>query len=190
MGPCFSARPRARRARGGSVDALYASALARGSFRVYDCRAKSWSRAVTGERMLPLDSGSGLADKPLVALLATANADRSRYFFENVLGLRLLGDDAFALVFDANGTTLRVQKVEEVHPAAYTALGWQTDNIEQIVRQLVERGVHFERYAGVEQDTLGIWISPGGAKIAWFKDPDGNILSLTELPTSVTTERR
>jgi catechol 2,3-dioxygenase-like lactoylglutathione lyase family enzyme len=122
----------------------------------------------------------------VVALLATANAARSREFFETVLQLRLIRDEPFALVFDCNGTMVRVQKVDAVQPQPYTSLGWQTEDISRLVRQLSERGVQFEHFQGLEQDSLGIWTSPAGARVAWFKDPDGNILSLTQLNTSAS----
>jgi hypothetical protein len=94
----------------------------------------------------------------------------------------LLEDGPYALVFSANGTMLRVQKVERVTPAGYTALGWAVTPLEDVMRQLAERGVVFEHYEGLGQDPRGIWRSPSGASVAWFKDPDGNILSLTQHP--------
>jgi catechol 2,3-dioxygenase-like lactoylglutathione lyase family enzyme len=130
-------------------------------------------------------SAAPLAATPLIAFLATANPTRSRAFFEDLLQLRLVSDEPFALVFDCNGTTLRIQKVESVQPQPYTSLGWQTENIVQLVQTLTNRGVHFERFPGMEQDPLGIWTSPGGAQVAWFKDPDGNTLSLTQFATSL-----
>ena len=116
----------------------------------------------------------------LVAFVATAQAEAARHFYESVLGLSLLEDSPFALVFDSDGTTLRVQKVEQVTPAPYTALGWQVTDIEASVRSLRTKGAVLQRYEGLSQDALGIWKSPSGAKVAWFRDPDGNTLSLTE----------
>ena len=116
----------------------------------------------------------------LVAFVATAQAEAARQFYESVLGLSLVEDSPFALVFDSNGTTLRVQKVEQVTPAPYTALGWQVTDIEASVRSLRAKGAVLQRYEGLSQDALGIWKSPSGAKVAWFRDPDGNTLSLTE----------
>ena len=112
--------------------------------------------------------------------VATAQAEAARHFYESVLGLSLLEDSPFALVFDSDGTTLRVQKVEQVTPAPYTALGWQVTDIEASVRSLRTKGAVLQRYEGLSQDALGIWKSPSGAKVAWFRDPDGNTLSLTE----------
>jgi catechol 2,3-dioxygenase-like lactoylglutathione lyase family enzyme len=116
----------------------------------------------------------------LVAFIATSDAARARSFYETTLGLRLVSDDAFALVFDANGTHLRVAKVDQPTVAPYTVLGWNVPGIEATARGLAARGVTFERFPGLSQDDLGIWTAPGGARVAWFKDPDGHLLSLTE----------
>jgi catechol 2,3-dioxygenase-like lactoylglutathione lyase family enzyme len=116
----------------------------------------------------------------IMSFVATKNAKRAREFYQKALGLTFVSEDPFAIVFDANGTMLRVQKVDELAPAKYTVLGWQVSDIGATVRELASRGVHFERFEGMTQDGLGIWTSPSGAEIAWFKDPDGNTLSLTE----------
>jgi hypothetical protein len=93
----------------------------------------------------------------------------------------LVSDEPYALVFDAAGTMLRVQRVKEVHAGQYTALGWQVPDIAGAVEELTQAGVQFEHYGMPGQDEKGIWSPPGsGAKVAWFKDPDGNILSLTQ----------
>ncbi len=122
-----------------------------------------------------------LAKQDLVAFAATQNATRAKRFYAEVLGLRLVSDDPYAIVFDANGTTLRIQKVEGFSPQPFTALGWQVKDIETVVRSLQKQKVKMERYGGMDQDELGVWNAPGGARVAWFKDPDGNTLSLTEL---------
>jgi catechol 2,3-dioxygenase-like lactoylglutathione lyase family enzyme len=116
----------------------------------------------------------------LIAFAGTKDPQKARQFYEGVLGLRLVADEPFALVFDANGTMLRLQKVEQTVALPYTALGWQVDDIAAIVRGLAAKGVSFERFEGLEQDELGVWTSPGGAKVAWFRDPDANLLSLTQ----------
>ena len=121
-----------------------------------------------------------LGHAAIVAFVATADAGRARGFYEGALGLTLCEDSPFALVFDANGVVLRVQTVPSVTAAQYTALGWTVTDIRDTMTALVHRGVVFERYAGLAQDDAGIWRSPGGAQIAWFRDPDGNILSLTQ----------
>jgi catechol 2,3-dioxygenase-like lactoylglutathione lyase family enzyme len=115
-----------------------------------------------------------------IAFVATCKPDRARAFYGDVLGLRLIEDSPFALVFDSGGSMLRIQKVETLTPSPYTALGWPVDDLAGIIQALVKRGVVFERYPRLDQDALGIWTSPSGAKVAWFKDPDGNGLSLTQ----------
>lgn len=120
-----------------------------------------------------------LGSHDLIAFVATSDAAKARAFYEGALGLRLVADEPYALVFDANGTMLRVQKVAAVSAAPYTVVGWAVDDIAGTMRQLSERGVRFERYDGMDQDQMGVW-SSGAAKIAWFRDPDGNTLSLTQ----------
>ena len=116
----------------------------------------------------------------VVAFVATSRPDSAKSFYEQTLGLRLVTDDAFAIVFDANGIMLRVQKVQEHTPPNYTVLGWDVADIQSSINELLGRGVRCERYQWLEQNESGIWTSPSGGKIAWFKDPDGNILSLTQ----------
>lgn len=125
---------------------------------------------------------SMLASSNIIAFVATTDAGRASQFYAGVLGLRLVEDTPAALVFDAHGTMLRLAKVRELTPAAHTVLGWNVAAIAAAVDEIAGAGVTFERYAGLDQDERAIWTSPGGAKIAWFKDPDGNILSLTEFP--------
>jgi len=109
--------------------------------------------------------------------------ENARVFYQEVLGLRFLSEDQFALEFDANGMLLRVANVSSVPgfaPAPFTILGWEVPDVKDVVRGLRGKGVEFERFYGMTQDELGIWTSPGGARVAWFKDPDGNVLSVTE----------
>jgi catechol 2,3-dioxygenase-like lactoylglutathione lyase family enzyme len=103
-------------------------------------------------------------------------------FYERVLGLEFVSDDEFAIVLDAHGTELRIQEVRSLAPQPHTLLGWSVSSISEVVTALRSRGVEFEKYAFLEQDVIGVWTAPSGAKIAWFKDPDGNLLSLTESP--------
>ncbi len=123
-----------------------------------------------------------LGSAKVMAFVATANPDAAKRFYAETLGLRLVEDGPFALVFDSNGTMLRVQKLEPstLVTTPYTALGWDVIDITASVRSLVERGVAFEHYNGLPQDDLGIWTTPDGSRVAWFKDPDGNTLSLTQ----------
>jgi catechol 2,3-dioxygenase-like lactoylglutathione lyase family enzyme len=116
-----------------------------------------------------------------MAFSATTDADRAKEFYRDKLGLTLVSDEHFALVFHAGGTMLRVQKVKEVPEAKYTALGWEVPDIAAKVDELAAAGVKFEQYGIPGQDEKGIWTPPGSTtKVAWFKDPDGNILSLTQ----------
>jgi catechol 2,3-dioxygenase-like lactoylglutathione lyase family enzyme len=123
-----------------------------------------------------------LNDAKLVCFLATKDADAARDFYQNVLGLAPVEDGPFALVFDANGTTLRIQKVHEHVPARHTVLGWEVADVRSQIAELSRRGIRVERYDQLKQDEFGVWQSPSGAHVAWFKDPDGNTLSLTEWP--------
>ena len=115
-----------------------------------------------------------------ICFVATQHPARARKFYEETLGLKLAEDGPFALVFDANGTMLRVQKVQKLVPATHTVLGWDVPDISAEIQDLSKRGVRFERFEGLPQDESGIWTTPQGAKVAWFKDPDGNVLSLTQ----------
>ncbi len=121
-----------------------------------------------------------LGSSELVAFVATTDLDRARAFYGGVLGLPLVEEGPFACVFDAHGTQLRVTPVAEILTAPYTVLGWAVVDIAATVRALGGAGVRFERFAGMEQDELGVWTAPGGARVAWFPDPDGNVLSLTQ----------
>ena len=116
----------------------------------------------------------------IIAFVPTRDSARARSFYEGVLGLRFVKDDGFAMVLDANGIMIRVTKAPEFKPAPFTILGWQVSEIEKIVEALTKKGVHFERFGFFEQDPLGIWTAPSGDKVAWFKDPDGNVLSVSE----------
>jgi catechol 2,3-dioxygenase-like lactoylglutathione lyase family enzyme len=122
-----------------------------------------------------------LKSRPIVAFVATTDPKRAKAFYAKTLGLHLVSEDGFALAFDAGGTMLRVAIVNALQPAGYTVLGWIVPDIAKAVRALVKRGVTFQRYQWMQQDDLGIWSSPSGARVAWFTDPDSNTLSLTEL---------
>ena len=122
-----------------------------------------------------------LTAQPIIAFVATAKPDEARTFYRDVLGLKLTADDAFALSFDAGGTMLRVAIVDQLEPRGYTVLGWIVPDISSAARDLAGRGITFNRYEWMEQDDQGIWRSPSGARVAWFPDPDGNTLSITQL---------
>src|SRR5580704_15257911 len=121
-----------------------------------------------------------LGSTNIVAFVPIKDSDKARAFYEGVIGLRFLKDDGFALEFDANGIMVRVAKVPQFTPAPFTILGWQVNEIEKIAAELQAKGVQFERFGFFQQDELGIWTAPTGDKVAWFKDPDGNILSVSQ----------
>jgi catechol 2,3-dioxygenase-like lactoylglutathione lyase family enzyme len=122
-----------------------------------------------------------LEQQKVMAFVATRDGKRARKFYEETLGLRVISDDDYALALDANGTQVRIQKVASFTPHPFTALGWEVSNIDVTVDALRLRGVSFEVFPGMHQDARGVWQAPSGARVAWFKDPDGNTLSLSEL---------
>jgi len=121
-----------------------------------------------------------LAHETLKAFVPTVKPAEAKVFYRDILGLNLLSEDNYALEFDANGTLLRVITVPDLTPHAFTALGWNVKDIKATITVLNNKGVNCEKYDFMEQDDLGIWASPSGAKVAWFKDVDGDVLSLTE----------
>ena len=124
-----------------------------------------------------------LGAKDVVAFVPSKNPAKARAFYETILGLHFVSEDPFALVLDGNGVMIRVANVSSVKgfkPAPYTILGWLVDDIAGTVKSLKKKNVKFERFPGMDQDELGVWRSPSGARIAWFKDPDGNVLSVTQ----------
>jgi catechol 2,3-dioxygenase-like lactoylglutathione lyase family enzyme len=121
-----------------------------------------------------------LAANDLVAFAAVTDLARAREFYGGTLGLPVLGLDDFALVLDAHGTMLRVTAVPGHTPVPFTVLGWKVLDITAAVRDLAGAGVPFTRYDGMGQDEDGIWTAPSGDRVAWFADPDGNNLSLTQ----------
>jgi len=121
-----------------------------------------------------------MVESKIICFVATRNPASALKFYLDILGLGLVGDDPFAMTFDCHGTMLRVQKVQELLPAKHTVLGWDVPDIRAKMMELAKRGLRFERYDGLVQDELGAWTTPTGAKVAWFKDPDGNTLSLVQ----------
>jgi catechol 2,3-dioxygenase-like lactoylglutathione lyase family enzyme len=121
-----------------------------------------------------------LDDAALVAFAATTQPDASRTFYADTLGLTMTEDSPFALVFDANGTTLRIQKVQEMAPPGHTVLGWEVADMTATIESLTAAGVEFVHFDPLPQDAHGVWTTPDGTRVAWFRDPDGNLLSLTE----------
>lgn len=123
-----------------------------------------------------------LSSEKLVAFVSTTNADHARAFYRDKLGLRLISEDGFALVFESNGAPLRVALAKEVKPIQGTVLGWDVKDIRAAVLDLRKAGVTCEIFGFFKQDDLGIWTAPNGDQVAWFKDPDGNILSVSRHP--------
>jgi len=121
-----------------------------------------------------------LSTSKLIAFASSADLPKARTFYEDVLSIPLVEQNPNACVFNANGIMLRITAVPEVAHPGYTVLGWQVTDIRQAISQLESRGVVFSRYDGLEQDSSGVWTTPNGDHIAWFTDPDGNVLSLTE----------
>jgi catechol 2,3-dioxygenase-like lactoylglutathione lyase family enzyme len=121
-----------------------------------------------------------LGDCAFIGVVPTTDLERARRFYGEVLGLRVTGESPIAVVLESAGGMIRVTLVDDLVAAHYTVLGWKVDDIDHAVRLLAARGVPFERYSGLEQDRHGVWTTPGGDRVAWFKDPDENILSLTQ----------
>ena len=116
----------------------------------------------------------------VVTFLLTGNPEASIHFYRDTLGMNYLRDDGFALIFDLNGVMLRIGKVGSFKPAENTVLGWESRDIGSAIGQLVKKGVTFERYPNMKQDEKGICTFPNGDQVAWFKDPDGNVLSISQ----------
>lgn len=128
-----------------------------------------------------MNNGFDLNEHAIVAFVPTRDPDRARGFYRDLLGLRLISQQLpFALIFDAHGIMLRLVVVKDFTPPPYTTLGWDVPDIEHAVASLKNKGIQFERYPNMSQDQLGIWTAPGGSKVAWFRDPDGNTLSLSQ----------
>ena len=120
-----------------------------------------------------------LEKETMVAFLATSKPDAARAFFEGVLGLTFVTEHQYLVVFQSGAARLNLQKTDAVTPPHGTALGWNVKDLRGVMKALVERGVKFERFEGLEQDELGVWSPEPGTGVAWFKDPDGNLLSLS-----------
>ncbi|HXN64994.1 MAG TPA: VOC family protein [Candidatus Acidoferrales bacterium] len=121
-----------------------------------------------------------LAASKMMGFVPTTDAKKARAFYEGKLGFQFVSDDPFALVVKAGDTMIRVAKTQNFTPAPYTVLGWQVSDIGKVVAWLRQQGVTFEKYPFIQDQELGIWTAPGGDKVAWFKDPDGNVLSVSQ----------
>ena len=121
-----------------------------------------------------------LARFDVMAFVPVSNFEEAKAFYSDVLGLEIVDETPFAIALDANGTSVRLTLVDDFEPQPFTILGWRVPDIARSVIELADAGVAFERFEGMTQDMIGIWTAPDGAKVAWFRDPDGNLLSLTE----------
>lgn len=121
-----------------------------------------------------------IAAGKLIGFVPARDAQRSRDFYEGKLGLQFVSDDQYALVMRSGENMVRIAKGADFVPAQYTVMGWEVQDVEAAVKWLNARGVKFEKYPFVEDKVLGIWTTPNGDKVAWFKDPDGNVLSLSQ----------
>ncbi|MGH9747573.1 MAG: VOC family protein [Candidatus Acidiferrales bacterium] len=120
-----------------------------------------------------------LASSKIIGFVPTKDSKKAREFYEGKLGFQFVSDDAFALVVRAGATMIRISKAKDFAPAPYTILGWEVQDMEAVVQWLSSRGVAFEKYPFIQNQELGIWTAPSGDKVAWFKDPDGNVLSVS-----------
>ncbi len=116
----------------------------------------------------------------LMAFVSTSDPKRALAFYGDTLGLQLVEETPYALVFDVGGTTLRVTVAQQVVTAPYTVLGWTVDDIQATATALQQAGIELQRFDNLDQDAHGIWTSPTGAQVIWFHDPDGNVLSATQ----------
>ena len=118
-----------------------------------------------------------------VAFLPSEDLERSERFYQGVLDLALLSRSSFASVFQVGGGTLRVTKVDGLRPQPFTVFGWLVVDLRAVVRELRDRDTDLLRYEGLAQDEDGVWTTPNGDLVAWFQDPDANVLSVTQLAT-------
>jgi catechol 2,3-dioxygenase-like lactoylglutathione lyase family enzyme len=121
-----------------------------------------------------------LASSKIIGFVPTKDSVKARGFYEGILQFEFVSDDMFALVMKAGETMLRIGKVQDFTPAPYTVLGWEVSNIEEVAKWLQKRGVTLEKFPFVQDKELGIWTTPNGDKVAWFRDPDGNVLSVSQ----------
>ena len=116
----------------------------------------------------------------IVAFLQVIDRAKAKEFYVDVLGLRFVSEDPFALVVDSNGTRIRIGEMPNMKPAKFTVLGWEVPDIEEAVADLASRGVELQQYGFPDQDERGVWTTPNGDKVAWFTDPTGNVLSYSQ----------
>ncbi len=123
-----------------------------------------------------------LAHEKLMGFIPAKNLAAAKAFYEGRLGFRVVSEDHFGISLETKGALVRIANVGEHTPAAFTILGWEVADVQKTVTELKQAGVEFMRVPGLQQDELGIWAAPSGARVAWFKDPDGNTLSVSQHP--------
>jgi catechol 2,3-dioxygenase-like lactoylglutathione lyase family enzyme len=127
------------------------------------------------------DGGKHMLDSSkIIGFAPTKDATAARTFYVDQLGLTFVSEDEYALVLNANGNMVRIIKARDFKPVQYTVLGWEVQNLAAVAAKLKDQGVVFEQYPFIQDKQLGIWTAPNGDKIAWFKDPDGNVLSISQ----------
>jgi len=148
------------------------------------CGACSSSRSASGSTsiMKHETNGGPLSSARMVSFLATKDGAACRAFYAGKLGFAVASDDAMAMILETNGRSIRVQKLREFTPQTFTVLGWNVSDIESTVTALEHVGIRCERWPEWQQNERGIMDFPDGTRVAWFKDPDGNILSLAQMP--------
>ena len=124
-----------------------------------------------------------LQEPRITSILPSSNLEQSKEFFESKIGLQIISEDPYGVELEGLDSVLRLSLVQQFTPQAFTVLGFKVSDISLEVKSLTSKGVIFENYDSLDQDELGIWTSPSNAKVAWFKDPEGNVLSLTQYPS-------
>ena len=117
-----------------------------------------------------------------MGFVAARDLDRAEAFYVGLLGLRRMLRDDLALLVIGDDVRIRIQHVPDLKPQPFTVLGWQVQGLDEVMKRLVQAGIEFRRFPGMEQDAAGVWRTPGGGRVAWFQDPDGNVSSLSEHP--------
>mgnify|MGYP003859527195 CR=1 FL=1 len=123
-----------------------------------------------------------LSTSRLQSIIWTSRLDEAQRFYRDMLGLALKGESDGALVFDVSGSDLRVSPIPSTTPTEHTVLGFSVPDVASVVTVLTDRGIVFERFSGFPHGPDGILTTPGGSKVAWFRDPDGNLLSVVQFP--------
>jgi catechol 2,3-dioxygenase-like lactoylglutathione lyase family enzyme len=120
-----------------------------------------------------------LDDAAFVGFIPVRDLDSAQEFYCGVLGLKAVERNPVALLVDTAAGSLRLTSVPEFRPQPFTIAGWLVPDMSSTVAALATAGVTMQRYEGMGQDEQGVWTAPSGDRVAWFTDPDGNVLSVT-----------